>query len=83
MSDDTFHPTTYPEMNSQIVRILRISNDPAQNYAAQRIEELEATLSAARAEADALWWFIQRPTCFTGSPTREEIVEAYKKQGGK
>lgn len=35
---------TYPEMNKQIVALLRHSSDPAINYAAARIEELEKQL---------------------------------------
>lgn len=33
---------TYPEMNAQIISLLRLSEDPICLYAAQRIEELEA-----------------------------------------
>lgn len=36
--------TTYPEMNNKIKDFLRISDNPLQLYAAQRIEELEAEL---------------------------------------
>lgn len=37
--------TTYDEMNKEIVKILRISDEPDKLYAAARIEELEAELA--------------------------------------
>ena len=36
---------TYPEMNEKILGILRLSEEPVQLYAAQRIEELEEEVS--------------------------------------
>ncbi len=39
--------TTYPEMNAQIVGILRTGNETSQ-YAAARIEELEAEVEQLR-----------------------------------
>ena len=39
--------TTYPEMNAQIVGLLRQSDDPSKLYAADRIEELEAKVALA------------------------------------
>ena len=42
---------TYPEMNAQIVSLLRIADDsPACLYAAKRIEELEAALNLEQGE---------------------------------
>ena len=41
---------TYPEMNDQIVRLLREHDNPACLYAAQRIEELEAEVRKLRCE---------------------------------
>ena len=42
-------PKTNPETNAQIVGILRTGNEPSQ-YAAQRIEELEAEVRQLRDE---------------------------------
>lgn len=42
--------TTYPEMNEKIVGILRISDDPMCQYAAQRIEELEQEVAKLKKE---------------------------------
>ena len=39
---------TYPSLNDEIVKLLRMSDNPTQLYAAQRIEELETQLSAAK-----------------------------------
>lgn len=44
--------TTYPEMNSKIVGLLRISENPTNIYAAQRIMELETKLAAAEHRAE-------------------------------
>ena len=38
---------TYPEMNNEIVEILRSYSDPSMKYAADRIEELERQLDQA------------------------------------
>jgi uncharacterized membrane protein len=46
--------TCYPEMNEKIVSILRISDEPAHLYAADRIEELEKALAAALDTIEAL-----------------------------
>lgn len=40
--------TTYPEMNAEIVRILRACRDPHCTYAATCIEELEAQVKRLR-----------------------------------
>lgn len=40
--------TTYPEMNEQIKDILKLSENPASLYAAQRIEELETENARCR-----------------------------------
>src|SRR3990172_3463620 len=45
---------TYPEMDRQIVGILRVSEDPSHLYAAQRIEDLEARI-AELGEIVATW----------------------------
>ena len=36
---------TYPEMNKKIIRLLRIGDNQVDQYAAQRIEELEFKLT--------------------------------------
>ncbi len=41
-------PQTHPEMNREIVSLLRISGEPFQLYAAARIEELERERDEAR-----------------------------------
>lgn len=37
--------TTYDSMDKEIVKILRLSDDPSSLYAAKRIEELESRLA--------------------------------------
>lgn len=46
---------TYPEMNEQIKKLLRLDpNNSVDLYAAARIEELEAEIARLRAEIDRL-----------------------------
>ena len=44
--------TCYSEMNKQICGILRISDEPASQYAADRIEELEEQLADCKQDRD-------------------------------
>ena len=48
---------TYPGMNREIVRLLRINGGVAHNYAAQRIEELEAIVKEAKEIIESLGAF--------------------------
>ena len=43
---------TYPEMNREIVKLLRIGNDAPSLYAAARIEELEAEVERLKGILD-------------------------------
>lgn len=65
------HPKTYPEMNTEIVGLLRMSDpthDPMSFYVAKRIEELEEQNAALKVavcrvrdllQTGAKWWFTQ------------------------
>lgn len=45
---------TYPEMNSEIVKILNLSDGPTALYAAARIQALETALRRVIGAADAV-----------------------------
>lgn len=45
---------TNPEMNAEIVRILRVGEEPHLMYAALRIEELEAIVKKLQVTADGV-----------------------------
>lgn len=51
---------TYEEMNKEIKTLLRISGNPSQLYAAQRIEELENQWELLKVELEQLEEFYDR-----------------------
>jgi hypothetical protein len=46
--------TTYPEMNEAVVSMFAVSEDPAKQYAAQRMRELEAEVADLKVRYAAL-----------------------------
>lgn len=54
----------YREMNEKIVGLLRLQDNPAVLYAADRIEELEVQVSR---RDELLKWFMQRVAALVGN----------------